>query len=64
MMKALSQTYVLHERNIEDVQDFIENLVQVRELLNVQFQSAEEAVLKRGLWYFLSRCKLSRELIY
>lgn len=50
MMKALSQTYVLHERNIEDVQDFIENLVQVRELVSVQFQSTEEAVLKRGLW--------------
>ncbi|EJD76290.1 ryanodine Receptor TM 4-6 family protein [Loa loa] len=54
MMKALSQTYVLHERNIEDVQDFIENLVQVRELLNVQFENAEEAVLKRGLWKLMN----------
>ncbi|KAM3723537.1 Ryanodine receptor [Dirofilaria immitis] len=54
MIKALSQTYVLHERNIEDVQDFIENLVQVRELLNVQFQSTEEAVLKRGLWKLMN----------
>ncbi|VDN03294.1 unnamed protein product [Thelazia callipaeda] len=36
IMTALSHTYVLHERNIEDVQDFIENLVKVRELLNVQ----------------------------
>ncbi|KAL4003146.1 RIH domain family protein [Acanthocheilonema viteae] len=54
MMKALSQTYVLHERNIEDVQDFIENLVQVRELLNVQFESAEETVLKRELWKLMN----------
>ncbi|KAK6101668.1 RIH domain family protein [Brugia pahangi] len=54
MMKALSQTYVLHERNIEDVQDFIENLVQVRELLSVQFESAEEAILKRGLWKLMN----------
>ncbi|VDK67237.1 unnamed protein product [Onchocerca ochengi] len=54
MMKALSQTYVLHERNIEDVQDFIENLVQVRELVSVQFQSTEEAVLKRGLWKLMN----------
>ncbi|EJW81198.1 hypothetical protein WUBG_07893 [Wuchereria bancrofti] len=54
MIKALSQTYVLHERNIEDVQDFIENLVQVRELLSVQFESAEEAILKRGLWKLMN----------
>ncbi|CAG9530378.1 unnamed protein product [Cercopithifilaria johnstoni] len=54
MIKALSQTYVLRERNIEDVQDFIENLVQVRELLNVQFESTEEAVLKRGLWKLMN----------
>lgn len=49
-MKAISQTYVLHERNFEDVKDFIDNLMQVRELLSVQFENAEEGVLKRGLW--------------
>lgn len=49
----MAQTYVLHERNVDDVIDFIEYLVQVRELLMVQFESAEEAILKRGLWYFL-----------
>ncbi|VDK28161.1 unnamed protein product [Gongylonema pulchrum] len=54
LMKALSQTYVLHERNLEDVQDFIENLIQVRELLNVQFEAAEEAILKRGLWRLMN----------
>lgn len=50
LMEAMSQTYVLHERNVNDVQNFTEYLMQVRELLNVQFESTEEAVLKRGLW--------------
>ncbi|VDM37968.1 unnamed protein product [Toxocara canis] len=54
LMTAMSKTYVLHERNVNDVQNFIEYLMQVRELLNVQFESAEEAVLKRGLWQLMN----------
>uniref|UniRef100_A0A0N5AR96 Ryanodine receptor n=1 Tax=Syphacia muris TaxID=451379 RepID=A0A0N5AR96_9BILA len=54
LMNAMAQTYVLHERNVDDVIDFIEYLVQVRELLMVQFESAEEAILKRGLWKLMN----------
>uniref|UniRef100_A0A9J2Q184 Uncharacterized protein n=1 Tax=Ascaris lumbricoides TaxID=6252 RepID=A0A9J2Q184_ASCLU len=54
LMEAMSQTYVLHERNVNDVQNFTEYLMQVRELLNVQFESTEEAVLKRGLWQLMN----------
>uniref|UniRef100_A0A915B3X3 Ryanodine receptor n=2 Tax=Parascaris TaxID=6254 RepID=A0A915B3X3_PARUN len=54
LMEAMSQTYVLHERNVNDVQNFIEYLMQLRELLNVQFESTEEAVLKRGLWQLMN----------
>uniref|UniRef100_A0A0M3J9H4 RYDR_ITPR domain-containing protein n=1 Tax=Anisakis simplex TaxID=6269 RepID=A0A0M3J9H4_ANISI len=54
LMKAMSKTYVLHERNVNDVQNFIEYLMQVRELLQVQFESTEEAVLKRGLWQLMN----------
>ncbi|TKR86982.1 hypothetical protein L596_011471 [Steinernema carpocapsae] len=54
IMDAMSQTYVLHERNNQDVEDFIVYLMQVRELLNVQFESTEEIILKRGLWQLMN----------
>ena len=47
---AMEKTYVLHERNVLDVKDFIVYLTQIRELLTVQFEHVEEAILKRGLW--------------
>lgn len=50
LQDAMGQTYVLHERNNDDVQDFIVYLIQIRELLTVQFEFTEEAILKRGLW--------------
>ncbi|KAK6027176.1 RIH domain protein, partial [Ostertagia ostertagi] len=43
LQDAMAQTYVLHERNNEDVQDFIIYLIQIRELLTVQFEHTEEA---------------------
>lgn len=49
-MNAMEKTYVLHERNHADVESFIVYLMQIRELLHVQFEAAEEAILKRGLW--------------
>ncbi|CAI5451931.1 unnamed protein product [Caenorhabditis angaria] len=51
---AMSQTYVFHERNFLDVQDFIVYLIQIRELLTVQFEHTEEAILKRGLWKLMN----------
>uniref|UniRef100_A0A1I7Z2U2 B30.2/SPRY domain-containing protein n=1 Tax=Steinernema glaseri TaxID=37863 RepID=A0A1I7Z2U2_9BILA len=54
IMDAMAQTYVLHERNNQDVEDFIVYLMQVRELLNVQFESTEEIILKRGLWQLMN----------
>lgn len=46
----MAQTYVFHERNVMDVADFIVYLNQIRDLLTVQFEHVEEAILKRGLW--------------
>uniref|UniRef100_A0A158P902 Ryanodine receptor 44F n=1 Tax=Angiostrongylus cantonensis TaxID=6313 RepID=A0A158P902_ANGCA len=54
LQDAMAQTYVLHERNNEDVQDFIVYLIQIRELLTVQFEHIEEAILKRGLWKLMN----------
>ncbi|EGT37287.1 hypothetical protein CAEBREN_31615 [Caenorhabditis brenneri] len=51
---AMSQTYVFHERNAGDVTDFIVYLIQIRELLTVQFEHTEEAILKRGLWKLMN----------
>lgn len=51
---AMEKTYVLHERNVLDVQDFIIYLTQIRELLTVQFEHVEEAILKRGLWKLMN----------
>ncbi|CAO4380202.1 unnamed protein product [Caenorhabditis nigoni] len=51
---AMSQTYVFHERNAADVTDFIVYLIQIRELLTVQFEHTEEAILKRGLWKLMN----------
>ncbi|KJH53391.1 hypothetical protein DICVIV_00329 [Dictyocaulus viviparus] len=56
LQDAMSQTYVLHERNNDDVKDFIIYLIQIRELLTVQFEHTEEAILKRGLWSDLLFC--------
>ncbi len=50
LMNAMKQTYVLHERNMADIEDFVVYLIQIRALLTVQFESGEEAILKRGLW--------------
>uniref|UniRef100_A0A914X8L2 Uncharacterized protein n=1 Tax=Plectus sambesii TaxID=2011161 RepID=A0A914X8L2_9BILA len=50
----MSKTYVLHERNIQDIEDFIIYLNQVRCLLSVQFESTEESILKRGLWQLMN----------
>uniref|UniRef100_A0A914X500 RIH domain-containing protein n=1 Tax=Plectus sambesii TaxID=2011161 RepID=A0A914X500_9BILA len=54
MMNAMGKTYVLHERNIQDIEDFIIYLNQVRCLLSVQFESTEESILKRGLWQLMN----------
>ncbi|CAK5073642.1 unnamed protein product [Meloidogyne enterolobii] len=54
MMDSIGQTYVLHERNLDDVKIFIEYLMQIRELLNVQLESTEEGILKRGLWQLMN----------
>uniref|UniRef100_A0A8R1HP75 Ryanodine receptor n=2 Tax=Caenorhabditis japonica TaxID=281687 RepID=A0A8R1HP75_CAEJA len=51
---AMSQAYVFHERNELDVKDFIVYLIQIRELLTVQFEHTEEAILKRGLWKLMN----------
>ncbi|CAD6199567.1 unnamed protein product [Caenorhabditis auriculariae] len=51
---GMAQTYVLHERNVLDVTDFIVYLIQIRELLTVQFEHTEEAILKRGLWKLMN----------
>ncbi|GMR59737.1 hypothetical protein PMAYCL1PPCAC_29932, partial [Pristionchus mayeri] len=51
---AMAQTYVLHERNVQDVADFVVYLIQIRELLTVQFEATEEAILKRGLWKLMN----------
>ena len=54
LMDAMRQTYVLHDRNRVDVENFIVYLMQIRELLNVQFETCEEAILKRGLWQLMN----------
>uniref|UniRef100_A0A914BY34 Uncharacterized protein n=1 Tax=Acrobeloides nanus TaxID=290746 RepID=A0A914BY34_9BILA len=54
LMDAIAQTYVLHERNLADVENFIVYLMQIRELLNVQFETVEESILKRGLWQLMN----------
>ncbi|KAI6237110.1 hypothetical protein M3Y95_00230500 [Aphelenchoides besseyi] len=54
LMDAMAQTYVLHERNVTDVEQFIVYLMQIRELLNVQFEKQDEAILKRGLWQLMN----------
>uniref|UniRef100_A0A914H250 Ryanodine receptor n=1 Tax=Globodera rostochiensis TaxID=31243 RepID=A0A914H250_GLORO len=54
MMDCMETTYVLHERNLDDVRQFVEYLMQIRELLNVQLETAEEAILKRGLWQLMN----------
>ncbi|CAJ0957143.1 unnamed protein product, partial [Mesorhabditis belari] len=51
---AMAQAYVFHERNAQDVQDFIVYLIQIRELLTVQFEQTEEVILKRGLWKLMN----------
>lgn len=50
----MSMTYVLHERNVKDVKCFISYLIQIRELLNVQLETCEESILKRGLWFIFN----------
>lgn len=50
LMDGMAQTYVLHERNVADVEIFIVYLMQIRELLHVEFEHYEEAILKKGLW--------------
>lgn len=54
LMDATAQTYVLHERNVADVEIFIVYLIQIRELLHVEFENYEEAILKRGLWELMN----------
>uniref|UniRef100_A0AC34QR18 Ryanodine receptor n=1 Tax=Panagrolaimus sp. JU765 TaxID=591449 RepID=A0AC34QR18_9BILA len=54
LMDGMQQTYVLHDRNRIDVENFIVYLMQIRELLNVQFETCEEAILKRGLWQLMN----------
>uniref|UniRef100_A0AC34GFB5 Uncharacterized protein n=1 Tax=Panagrolaimus sp. ES5 TaxID=591445 RepID=A0AC34GFB5_9BILA len=54
LMDGMKQTYVLHDRNRQDVENFIVYLMQIRELLNVQFETCEEAILKRGLWQLMN----------
>lgn len=49
-MRCLEKTYVIHERSIQDVEEFITYLNQIRRLLNVQFERVEEEVLKDSLW--------------
>lgn len=54
LMDAMNKTYVFHDRNIEDVQNFITFLMQIRELLTVQFEITEEVILKRALWQLMN----------
>ena len=54
LIDALAQTYVLHERNVADVEIFVVYLMQIRELLHVQFETYEESMLKRGLWQLMN----------
>lgn len=46
----MKKTYVIHERNVRDIENFIIHLSQVRGLLTVQFESVEEEILKSCLW--------------
>jgi ryanodine receptor 2 len=64
LMDAMSQTYVLHERNIADVEIFIVYLIQIRELLHVEFESYEEAILKRGLWQLMVKIRILYLIIF
>uniref|UniRef100_A0A1I7RX29 MIR domain-containing protein n=1 Tax=Bursaphelenchus xylophilus TaxID=6326 RepID=A0A1I7RX29_BURXY len=54
LIDAMQLTYVLHDRNVNDVEAFIVYLMQIRELLQVQFETYEEAILKRGLWQLMN----------
>lgn len=54
LMAAMAQAYVLHERNLADVENFVIYLMQIRELLKVQFETVEESILKRGLWQLMN----------
>lgn len=38
----------------KDVNNFIEYLIQIRELLNVQLETYEEVILKHGLWQLMN----------
>lgn len=49
-MKAMQKTYVIHERSVLDIKNFIVHLMKVRGLLSVQFESLDEEILKDGLW--------------
>lgn len=54
LMDAMAQTYVLHERNVADVEIFIIYLMQIRELLHVEFENYEESLLKKALWALMN----------
>uniref|UniRef100_A0A0N4ZPH7 Ryanodine receptor 44F n=1 Tax=Parastrongyloides trichosuri TaxID=131310 RepID=A0A0N4ZPH7_PARTI len=54
LMDGMGKTYVFHERNVEDVQNFVTFLMQIRELLTVQFETTEEVILKRALWQLMN----------
>jgi hypothetical protein len=52
-MTAVSKTYVIHERSIRDVEEFVTYLNQIRRLLNVQFERIEEEILKDSQWHLM-----------
>lgn len=49
-MNATQKTYVIHKRNVKDIENFIVHLSQIRILLTVQFENVEEEILKNALW--------------
>lgn len=49
-MRALEKTYVIHDRNTNDVEHFLAYLSNIRGLLSVQFERVEEEIVKKCLW--------------
>lgn len=48
-MYCIHKTYVIHERSIQDVEEFMIYLNQIRGLLHIQFERIEEEVLTESL---------------
>ena len=53
-MLAMDNTYVVNERNVPDIEQFMIHLNHVRALLSVQFEKVEEEILKTSLWHLIN----------